>query len=333
MWDATSVEIGGKRVKINAVYNPNSSDFHEVAFISAQSIKRLSEDVMLIDYPYPQLTAFNGHYGMEFPMMINDGDGATKNDTYFVTAHEIAHSWFPFLVGTNEHGYAWMDEGLVTYLPKQVEDSLSGEDAYRSLSGTLETYSYFAGTGYDLPMMIPSEQLTGRTYMYVSYNRSAIAFYVLEDILGGETFDKCMTAFITRWTGKHPTAYDFFFTFNNVSGRNLNWFWEPWFFNFGYADLSIEGVYDKENKYFVGIKNEGGFPTPVFLKLLLEDGSTKLFHFSANIWEDGKKTTEVEINSNKKIKIITIDNLYSPDANENNNLFLVGTEEEGKSKD
>ena len=323
LWDATSVEIGGKRIKVNAVYNPNSTDFHEVAFISAQSIKRLSEEVMLVDYPYPQLTAFNGHYGMEFPMMINDGDGATKNDTYFVTAHEIAHSWFPFLVGTNEHGYAWMDEGLVTYLPKQVEDSLSSEDGYRSLSNTLETYSYFAGTGHDLPMMIPSEQLTGRTYMYVSYNRSAVAFYVIEDILGAETFDKCMTAFIERWTGKHPTAYDFFFTFNNVSGKNLNWFWEPWFFNFGYADLSIESVLREENKYFVKVDNIGGFPSPIYLRVLFEDGSQKLFHQSAILWEDGEKTLEVEIVSSKEIKTIHIDHSYSPDANKGNNLFLV----------
>ena len=327
LWDATSVEIGDKRVKVNAVYNPNSTDFHEVAFLSAQSIKHLSEDVMLVNYPYSQLTAFNGHYGMEFPMMINDGDGANHNETVFITAHEIAHSWFPFLVGTNEHGYAWMDEGLVTYLPKQTEDSLSTEDGYRSLSGTLETYSYFAGTGHDLPMMIPSEQLTGRTYMYVSYNRSAVAFYVLEDILGAETFDKCMTAFIKRWTGKHPTAYDFFFTFNNVSGRNLNWFWEPWFFNFGYADLDIKNAFHEENKYFVEVQNVGGFPSPIYLRLLFEDGSEELIHQSANIWKDGKNTTEIEIDSDKEIKTISIDHLYSPDAEMDNNLFLMREKE------
>ncbi len=326
LWDATSVDVSGKRIKVNAVYNPNSIDFHEVASLSAQSIKRLSEEVMNIDYPYPILTAFNGHYGMEFPMMINDGDGANHNETVFITAHEIGHSWFPFLVGTNEHGYAWMDEGLITYLPKQVEDSLSSEENYRSLSGTLNTYSYFAGSGFDLPMMIPSEQLTGRTYMYVSYNRSAIAFYVLEDILGSDVFDECMTAFIKRWTGKHPTAYDFFFTFNDVSDKNLNWFWEPWFFNFGYADLAITGFHQQDSTTTINIKNEGGFPTPIYLKLSYEDGSEKLIYKSASVWENEQSEFEVSFATNKALKSVSIDHLYSPDAIRDNNVHTMDME-------
>lgn len=324
LWDATSVAIGNKRVKVNAVYNPNSADFHEVASLSAQSLKLLSENIMNVDYPYPQMTAFNGHYGMEFPMMVNDGDGSNRNETVFVTAHEIAHTWFPFLVGTNENRYAWMDEGLVTYLPKQVEDILSEEKDYRSLSKTLNSYSYIAGTKSDLPIMTPSDQLTGRTYMYISYNRSAIAFYVLEDILGIDTFKRCLTEFITRWSGKHPTAYDLFFTFEDVSGRNLNWFWKPWYFNFGYADLGIEGVYHKDKKHFIKIENVGKFPTPVFLRLLFEDGSEQLVYRSANIWEDGKNSIKIEIDSDKEIKTISIDHHYSPDGNRDNNLFLVG---------
>lgn len=160
--------------------------------------------------------------------------------------------------------------------------------------------------------------------MYISYNRSAIAFYVLEDILGTDTFKRCMTEFINRWSGKHPTAYDFFFTLEDVSGRNLNWFWKPWFFNFGYADLGIKDVYQKDKKHFVTIENVGGFPTPIHLKLLFDDGSEQLAYRSANIWEDGKKTIEIEIESSKEIKTISIDNLYSPDGNKDNNLFLGG---------
>ncbi len=324
LWDATSVVIGNKRVKVNAVYNPNSADFHEVASLSAQSLKLLSEKVMHFDYPYPQLTAFNGHYGMEFPMMINDGDGSNPSETIFITAHEIAHTWFPFIVATNENRYAWMDEGLVTYLPKKVEDILSEEENYRSLSKILNSYSYYAGTKSDLPIMIPSDQLIGRTYMYISYNRSAIAFYILEDILGTDTFKRCMTEFINRWSGKHPTAYDLFFTFEDISGRNLNWFWKPWFFSFGYADLGIEGVNQKGKKHFVTIEDVGGFPTPIYLKLLFDDGSEQLVYRSANIWEDGKKTIEIEIESSKEIKTISIDHLYSPDGNRDNNSFSTG---------
>jgi len=322
LWDATSVKIGDKRIKVNAVYNPNSVDFHEVAHLSAQSLKHLSEDVMGVDYPYPQLTAFNGHYGMEFPMMINDGDGENRNETVFITAHEIGHSWFPFLVGTDETRCAWLDEGLITFLPKQVEDSLSDNEDFRSLSGTLKTYSYFGGTKYDVPIMIPSTQLTGLTYMHVSYNKSAVAYYVLKDILGEKTFQKCITSFIERWTGKHPTAYDFFYTFNNVSGENLNWFWNKWFFSFGYADLAVMGFEQNKSNVTIEIKNMGGFPTPVYLRLFYSDDSYDTFYKTASVWQNGKIDLSVSFKTDKEVIRVEVDNLYTPDANDNNNVVL-----------
>jgi len=321
LWDATSIEIGDKRIKVNAVYNPNSVDFHEVAYLSAQSLKHLSEDVMGVNYPYPQLTAFNGHYGMEFPMMINDGDGENRNETVFITAHEIGHSWFPFLVGTNETQYAWMDEGLITFLPKQVEDSLSDNEDFRSLSGTLKSYSYFGGSKYDVPIMAPSTQLTGPTYMFVSYNRSAVAYYVLKDILGEKTFQKCITSFIERWTGKHPTAYDFFYTFNNVSRENLNWFWNTWFFSFGYADLAITGFEQNDSNVTIEIKNKGGFPTPVYLKLFYSDDNYDTFYENASVWENDKMDLSVSFKTDKEVIRVEIDNLFTPDANDSNNII------------
>ena len=321
LWDATSIKIGDKRVKVNAVYNPNSVDFHEVAHLSAQSLKHLSEDVMGVNYPYPQLTAFNGHYGMEFPMMINDGDGENRNETVFITAHEIGHTWFPFLVGTDETQCAWMDEGLITFLPKQVEDSLSNNKDFRSLSGTLKTYSYFGGTKYDVPIMIPSTQLTGLTYMHVSYNKAAVAYYVLKDILGEKTFQKCITSFIERWTGKHPTAYDFFYTFNNVSGENLNWFWNKWFFSFGYADLAITDFEQNDSNVTIEIKNKRGFPTPVYLKLFYSDDSYDTLYETASVWENDKIDLSVSFKTDKEVIRVEIDNLFTPDANDRNNIM------------
>ncbi len=320
LWDATSVKIANKRVKIDAVYKPGSLDFQEVAHLSAQSLRLLSRRIG-INYPYPRLTAFNGHYGMEFPMMINDGDAINPNETIFITAHEIAHTWFPFLVGINEHRYAFMDEGLVTYLPKTVEDQLSEDSAYRSMLSILKKYSFYGGSDIDLPMMVPSEQLTGKTYMYVSYNRSAIAYYILNDMLGDKTFNKCIYRFIKDWSGKHPTAYDMFYTFNKVSGKNLDWFWEKWFFSFGMADIGIKGFSQKKNIVTIDIENTGGLPSPIFLTLGFEDGSIEKLHKNAFIWAKGDKELSFGFKTDKKVASIEIDDSYSPDANKSNNFL------------
>ncbi len=323
LWDATSLQLGNKRVHVNAVYHESSNDFHEVAEISKETIRLLSDSVMQTEFPYPQMTAFNGHFGMEFPMMVNDGDAENRNGTLFVTAHEITHSYFPFYVGTNEQKYAWMDEGLVTFLPKVIEDALSDDEGYHAFSQSLRTYAYYAGSKYDVPIMVPSSQLTGPTYMYISYSRAAVAFYVLQNILGYELFQKCLVEFIDRWRGKHPTGYDFFYTFENVSKQNLNWFWEPWFFEFGYPDLAINSIEQNEDQFSVEVERIGRFPAPVNLIITYQDGSEESVQRNANIWKDAGLIKYVKFITKKKVKKVEINTLTVPDTNPKNNIFIV----------
>jgi len=60
------------------------------------------------------MTAFQGYADMEFPMMINDSSTPDLQFSQFVLNHEVAHTYFPFYMGTNETNYPFMDEGWVT---------------------------------------------------------------------------------------------------------------------------------------------------------------------------------------------------------------------------
>ena len=51
---------------------------------------------------------------MEYPMMVNDNTEEDPIFARFVAEHEIAHTWFPFYMGINEHRYGFMDEGWTT---------------------------------------------------------------------------------------------------------------------------------------------------------------------------------------------------------------------------
>jgi hypothetical protein len=93
--------------------------FHEVADLSRKIIDYFSTECPAIEFPYPQMVAFNGSGGMEFPGMVNDGDASNRDGTIYLTAHEIGHTYFPFYTGLNEQRYAWMDEGLISFLPQK----------------------------------------------------------------------------------------------------------------------------------------------------------------------------------------------------------------------
>lgn len=285
LWDATSIQSGDRRISVNAVYKPNSKDFHEVADISIKCIDYFTNEIPGVPYPYPQITAFNGRGGMEFPGMINDGDSETRDGTLYLTAHEIGHSYYPFYTGLNEQKYAWMDEGLISFFPELFVEKYSYTENYNPFMDNVRIYNSNAGGFDDVPLMISSENVGRYAYRFQAYSRPAIAFYLLYNYLGEEKFSEALKLFTNRWKGKHPTPFDFFFTFNTVAEEDLFWFWKPWFFEIGHADLTIDKIdYTDNMKVIVHIKNLTGFPVPIHLTAYYKDGRKLDFEESMSVW-------------------------------------------------
>ncbi|MCK5857156.1 MAG: M1 family metallopeptidase [Bacteroidales bacterium] len=318
IWDATSIQSGNKRVMVNAVYKSSSSDFHTVANVAQKSIRFFTNESPKIPFPYPQITIFNGAGGMEFPGMVNDGDSRSYTGTLFVTSHEIGHSYYPFNTGLNEQLYAWMDEGLITFFPRKVVAKYTDDSAYTVFEDIIRSYNRHAGSIREIPLMIPSTN-TGFSYRYQAYSRSSVAFYTLCEYLGVDTFDMSLQEFSRRWEHKHPTPYDFFNTFNEVAGEDLAWFWDPWFFELGYADLALEVT---NNKRFA-IVNKGGFPVPIHLTITFKNGRIEKMDIPASVWKNGRKTFEVSfIDKDYTFVKLSLDTKLTPDAFVEDNVWI-----------
>jgi len=308
IWDGTSIQLEGKRVTVFTAYKSESPDFPEVAEISRYTVDFYSNISPKIEFPYSQITIFNGGGGMEYPGMVNDGDMNNRNNTLYVTSHEIGHSYFPFNTGLNEELYAWMDEGLISYLPNSFIAKYTNDSNYIPFQRFIKTYNQRAGTAFEIPLMIPSTN-TGFAYRWQAYNRSSVAFSTLHNYLGGDLFNKCLQEFTIRWKSKHPTPFDFFYTFNDVAGEDLAWFWKPWFFDLAYADLAIGEI---ENNR-VEIINKGGFPVEVNLTITTKDGKTYNYGAKANIWKNGVKSVWINISEGDIISY-QLDTELVPDA-------------------
>jgi aminopeptidase N len=111
--------------------------------------------------------------------------------------------------------------------------------------------------------------------------------------------------------------YDFFYSMNTGSGKNLNWFWKRWFFDSGVPDLAITNVKGKQ----IFIESKGEKPVPVDLTIILSDGSTEKIHRSIAVWEKGNKSIVLTATSAKVIKKITLGSTYVPDKNKTDNVW------------
>ena len=322
LWDATSLEVEkGRRVLVYAAYNSSSKDFYEVTSIAKKVINYLSNELPGVPYPYPAMTIFNGHGGMEYPMMVNDGSTQTRARTVGLTAHEITHTYFPFCTGTNERKYAWMDEGWAVVIPYDFQLKEAPEQDPRRRN--INEIKNFSGQEMEMPPMVPSVFLTGMTYRAAAYSRSGLAYDYLKDLLGDNIFKKALKEYINRWTGKHPGPYDFFFTFNDVVGEDLSWYWKPWFFEPGYADLAVDKVFTYEDSYELFLKKVGNLPIPVKVNITYTDGTTSIIYKTAEVWKDGKTEYIMKLDRKKNIKQITLGDEHILDVESINNEVIV----------
>ncbi len=328
LWDATSARVAedeDRRALINAVYPPESPDFPEVAQISKKILEYMSIKFPGVPYPYPVMTAFNRPGsarggGMEFPMMINDGSRSARAKTVGLTIHEIAHTYFPFYMGINERKYSFMDEGWAHMFPFIIQPVL--EPASDPISSSVKAYTARAGQESELPMMIPSNSLGRKSYRIAAYNRPGIAYHILRDMLGAETFDNALREFIDRWHGKHPIPYDFFFTFNQVAGEDLAWFWKPWFFENGYPDIAISDVEVTDQLIKVIIAKKGNIPVPVKLTAYFADSTKNEVSRTAAVWRNGNSEITIEIPGNSDLLKLELGNGHIPDVNRDNDVFI-----------
>ncbi len=320
VWDASSMIVDrttGRRSSIHAVYNDTASDYHQMVRYARKALDWLSNQWPGVPYPYEKMTVFQGNAGMEYPMVANDESYGDTLISKLVATHEIAHTWMPFYMGINETRYGFMDEGWATTFELLFSRHDFGVRQAEQLFKDFRVHTWQSDPGAeeDIPIITPGHALTGIANRTNNYGKAALGYLAMKDYLGDELFKKCLHEYMRRWHGKHPIPWDFFNTFNDVSGRNLNWFWNSWFFSWSYMDIAVQKLISNGKGYTLTVKNVGGMPVPFDCKVLYTDGSHGSLHQSPAVWQVNPHQATVHIPTGKKIASLTIDGGIWMDSN------------------
>lgn len=323
VWQSSSLVVDkatGRRTRVDAVFNPIHKDYFNVASDAHKTIEAMSYRFPKWPYPYSHETVFDGLDQMEYPMMVNDNPVEDRAESIELTTHEIFHTMFPFYMGINETKYGWMDEGWATIgewlISPMIDSSIVDLYGVAPVENT-------AGNEIDMPIVTLTTQENGTAMFINSYPKPAMGYLFVKDMLGDDLFYKGLHNYFRNWAGKHPIPYDFFFSMNEGSGKNLDWFWKRWFFDDGVPDLAIAKVVEKRNKKQVTIQSKGAKPVPVDITVIYTDGSTQQFHQSIAVWEKGNTISQVNFTSPKKIKLVKLGSSHVPDINKKDNEMEV----------
>jgi hypothetical protein len=321
VWQASSLVVDPatkRRTRVDAVYNPKHKDYEEVVHFARKTVEAMSYTFPKWPFPYSHETVFDGLDQMEYPMMVNDNPTETRQDAITLTDHEIFHTMFPFYMGINETKYGWMDEGWATigeWLISGIIDPKLDDDY------GIAPYARGAATEDDVPIMTLSTQQTGTAFFLNSYPKPGLGYLYVKDMLGDELFTKALHTYIRNWNGKHPMPFDFFNSMNAGAGRNLNWFWQRWFFDGGYPDLAIQTVTKTGSGYDVVVESKGTKPVPVDLTITFADNSTQKLHRTIAVWEQGARIVTVPVATIKAVKQVKLGATLVPDSYLKDNVW------------
>jgi aminopeptidase N len=175
----------------------------------------------------------------------------------------------------------------------------------------------------DVPITVLSKQLKHPAYRYNAYIKAAYFYDMLRNVLGEDKFHKFLSGYMLHWNGKHPVPQDFFNLLNSTAGENLDWLINPWFYNFGYFDLSVKEVKHTGNGYKITVAKNGTYPGQFKLELLYSDGTKEVINESASVWKNGNSVFTLKKTAAKKIiKVRLFDNIWL-DADSSNDEYTV----------
>jgi Peptidase family M1 domain len=321
-WDATRALVNGGRDTVDI-----NSFFRLTAAASAWRVggARFTRDAIeqlssyLWPYPWPKMSSLEGVLdggGMEYPMMTLMQPWADTLSLAGDLMHETGHMWFPMQVGSNETRHPWMDEGLTQFDVAQGMRHLYGEPRTGgrlndSEAGQRALYLGSVRNGDDASIMLPGDEFPQDLYLVMYYDKTAQILKALRAIVGPETFHTAYVEYGKRWIGKHPQPYDFFNTISSVSGRDLSWFWQTWFYHGWSLDQAVASVVPDpnapEDSTAITIVDRGLAPMPVPIVVTRADGSTQRLEIPVEVWLRDNRTTRVLVRSEPRITKVEID--------------------------
>lgn len=236
-------------------------------------------------YPYKTITVVDpprgagGAGGMEYPTFITAGTSwrlAPESKTLEeVTVHEFGHQFWMELVATNEFEESPLDEGFNTYSTTLVMDKVYGGigqlpvklfgfnlwnflhlPGIRDLS--LDRAAFLSSPNDDDLLRKSWQYYDSQSYSINSYMRMGVTLDTLERIVGHDVMARIMRTYHQRYRFHHPTARDFVKVANEVSGQNLDWFFDQFFFGNKLLDYRVGAVSSVERRTPMGRLEKDG---------------------------------------------------------------------------
>ncbi|WP_282072183.1 M1 family metallopeptidase [Polaribacter atrinae] len=285
-------------------------------------------------YPYKQYSVIQGgDGGMEYAMSTLITGKRKFGSLFGVTAHEMAHTWFQFLLASNESLHPWMDEGFTSYISNKAENLILDEGKENPHAGSYRGYRSIVTKGYEESLSTHADRYhTNWAYSTASYSKGNIFLSQLEYVIGKENVANGLKKYFNDFSFKHPTPNDIKRSMEKTAGLDLSWYLNEWTQTTHTIDYGVKSV----DNNTITLERVGQMPMPMDVDVTYVDGTSESFNIPLEMMRGSKPTTATILKDwgwamptysftvSKTVKSVTIDKSgLMADINLENNVLEV----------
>ncbi|HVN59308.1 MAG TPA: M1 family metallopeptidase [Bacteroidales bacterium] len=228
-------------------------------------------------------------------------DGNSWEETI---AHELFHMWFGDYITTESWSNLTVNESFATYGSMAWAEYKHGKDAMgEERFNDLNSYLFSMQANRDLVRFYYKNN--DDMFDAVSYQKGACILYMLRNFVGDSAFYKSLNLFLTKNKFRAVEAQELRLAFEEVTGRDLNWFFNQWYYGSGHPRLEISYDYDQASGtakvYVKQNQKDKVFRLPVAVDVY-QSGIKKRY----NVWVEHQADT-FTFNCSSKPELINFD--------------------------
>ncbi|NOT52561.1 MAG: M1 family metallopeptidase [Chitinophagaceae bacterium] len=286
-----------------------------------------------VDYPWVKYAQITGHDyvsgAMENTTATLHSDAAQQTARELVDgnfwestiAHELFHQWFGDYVTTESWSNITLNESFANYSEVLWAEYKYGKDAGDDQNyGDMQGYLFSNSGKKDLVRFYYNDKED--VFDAVSYNKGGRILHMLRNYIGDSAFFKALNVYLATNKFKAAEAHQLRLAFEEVTGKDLNWYWNQWYFGAGHPSLDINYSYDNATKKARVIVKQTQAGDKVFKLPVAVDvynGANKIRY---TVWAKSKIDT-FDFNTDRKPDLINFDG----------DKILLATKKENKTLD
>jgi aminopeptidase N len=177
--------------------------------------------------------------------LLLDEREALDSEWDYIIAHELFHQWFGDLVTAESWSNLTLNEAFANYSEYLWNAHRYGQDQ-ADLKLVVEKEGYFAEADTEPKELIRFNYADAEDLFDAhSYNKGGLVLHMLRRQLGDAAFFKGLNLYLTKHAFQAVEAHELRLAMEQVSGQDLNGFFNQWFFAKGHPELTVEVDYSK----------------------------------------------------------------------------------------